>query len=81
MKKLHLCFGITAGIMTLVAIVIALVMYVSNIGNTDTSFPAWTAFIIVGIYYLIGLVIWSALWLVAWVILRNRACKKQNNIL
>ena len=81
MKKLHLSFGIFACVMTIVAIVIALVMYAINIGKTDTSFPAWTAFIIVGIYYVIGLVIFGMIWLVAWLILRMRTCKKQEDIL
>lgn len=81
MKKLHLSFGIIVGIMTLVAIVVALVMFVNNIGNTNTSFPAWTAFIIVGIYYAIGLAVLFVIWLVTWLILRHRTCKKQNTVL
>ena len=76
MKKLHLTFGIIAAIITIAAIVVAIIMYAGSVGNTDTSFPAWTAFVLVGIYYAIGIAVLGALWLIAWLIFRRRTCKK-----
>lgn len=77
MKKLHLAFGIIAGILTLAAIVIAFTLFGRTIGDADTSFPAWAAFALVGIYYAIGLCVLGIVWLGAWLILRHGTCKKQ----
>lgn len=74
MKKLHIIFGMIAGTMTLVATVIAFVMYANNVGNIYTDFPAWSAFVFVGIYYAMGLVILGIIWLVVWLILRHKTC-------
>lgn len=76
MKKLHLFFGIIAGVLTLAAIVVAFILFVRTIVDTYTSFPVWTPFALVGIYYAIGLCVLSVAWFCAWLILRHRACKK-----
>ena len=76
MKKLHLTFVIIAAILTLTATVVAIIMYAGAVGNTDTSFPAWTAFVLVGIYYAMGIAALGIVWLTVWLILRRRTCKK-----
>lgn len=81
MKKLHLAFGILSGIMTLAAIAIALILFVNTVGSPYTSFPRWAPFAIVGIYYAIGLAVEGIVWLIAWLILRCKTCKKQNQLL
>lgn len=81
MKKLHLTFGIFTGIITFIATVIALVLFV-NIGRDPyTNLPGWAAFVIVGIYYAIGLAVEGIAWVTAWLIVRYKTCKKQNKLL
>ena len=81
MKKLHIVFAILAGVMTLAATVVALIMYAGTAGDPTTSLPAWTAFVFVAIYYAAGLVILGVAWLVAYLILRHIACKNRENII
>lgn len=76
MKKLHLFFGIIAGVLTLAAIVVAFILFVRTIVDAYTSFPAWAPVALVGIYYAIGLCILGVAWFCTWLILRYRACKK-----
>ena len=76
MKKLHISFGILTGVLTLAAIVIAFILFGRTVDDPSTSFPAWTAFAFVGIYYGIGLAVLCIVWLGIWLILRHRTCKK-----
>ena len=81
MKKLHLTFGIIAAVMTLVAVVIAFVLFVGTVNDPYTSFPAWAAFAVVGMYYAIGLAVLGIAWLSVWLILRHRTCENREKVL
>ncbi len=85
MKKLHLSFAIIAAIITLAALIAAIIYYVIILKATYASIPPEAAFEIVGIFYALALaallVLWLISWLIAWLILRRRACKKQNSVL
>ena len=75
MRKLHLAFGIIAIIMTLAAILISCILYATTPQSEETSFPTWTIFVLVGIYYAIGIACLACVWLVVLLILRRTSCK------
>ncbi|MDE5547620.1 MAG: hypothetical protein K2J30_01280 [Clostridia bacterium] len=81
MKKLHLAFGIIAAVITLAALVFAIIYYVRILRSPLSSIPPEAAFEIVGIFYALALAVWGIAWLTAWLILRRRACKKQSGVL
>ena len=81
MKKLHVVFCFLAVAMTFAATIIALVLFIKTLDDPYTSFPAWAAFYIVGIYYAIGLAVLGVAWLCAWLVLRHMTCKNNKKTL
>ena len=81
MKKLHIAFGILAGIITVIALATAIVLSVNTIKDSYTSFPVWAPFAIVGMYYAIALLILGIVWLILWLILRHKVCKTRERVL
>lgn len=77
MKKLHDVFGMATTVMSLVAIVIAIVLFVNTLCDPYTSFPAWAPLAIVGIYYSIGLAVLGIIRLATCLILKRRALQKK----